>query len=78
MNRRIADEQDRPVDIFLHKSTLSIPPPLSSSLPSNETTEGKEGENEFESFLGWERDDDTDENFYPPPELEEWYEGKRD
>ena len=60
LKRRKEDEQDRPVDI------LSVPrhqSPLASLLPDS-----------YDAFVALNNNDDADESFYPPPEIEEYYE----
>lgn len=60
LQRRKEDEQDRPVDI------LSIPRHRSPT-PTDASPDS------FAAFVGLNNNDDTDESFYPPPEIEEYY-----
>lgn len=62
IKRRKADEQDRRVDISTINPIRSVTPPLDIA------------DDAFDEFIAFSPDSDSDEGFYPAPELESWYE----
>lgn len=65
INRRKMDEQDRRVDITSIHQPRSVNSLARTSLIDDES---------YEEFITVEPDSDSKESFYPPPELEEYYE----